>query len=125
FALPVVPESEFLSLPQRVFSSKEDKEALCENKTRRVHAHFSGRGNDRLAQNFEAAVLLQRERKVNFFAGEILFVESANSVERCASHEKKRSHAEPGREVNGAERVEEKSCPKRQMTVHCQPCASS
>ena len=70
-------------------------------------------------------MLLQRERKVNFFAGEILFVESADGVERCASHEKKRSHAEPGREVDGAKGAEEKSRPKRQMTVHCQPCAPS
>jgi hypothetical protein len=33
--------------------------------------------------------------------------------------------AEPGREVNGTEGVKEKSRPKRQMTVHCQPCAPS
>ena len=82
-----------------------------------MRAQLAGGGDDRFAQNFEASELLQREAEINFFAGEILFIETADRFERFAPGEKKCARAEPGRKIDGAKVHSKRGAEKRESPV--------
>src|SRR3954453_19364438 len=91
-----------------------------------MHAQFAAGGNDRFTQNFEVPEFLERKTEIDFFAGKILLVKTANCFERGATGEEERARAQfSDDKVNRRENAQENFAPQGQSLVHCDARAPS
>ncbi len=96
---------------------RRSRNRLGDDVTRRVHPNLAGRTHDWFAQDLEAAELSQGEAEVDFFAGKILFIETAGGLEQVAPRENERTRSEPEGKIDGGESVEKNIRPKGHLTV--------
>src|SRR5204862_8204704 len=87
FTLAFIPEIELVAALSDAHAAADHAQHVSQNFSRRIHPQFAPRCDDRLPQNFEAPQLADREAKINFFADEQLFVETADLLEIFAGRE--------------------------------------
>src|SRR4051794_10591154 len=84
-----------------------------------MHRDLARGGRNRVTQNDEPAELPQRERKINFLAGEVLLIEAADRLEVFAAREDERSNTKTEREVGRRKHGQENARPERHRPVEC------